>query len=74
MAKFVLFQDDEYNQYRWALRDDKGNVLAQPPAGFMSYEECDKAVRNIKVISGGATIDDQTPSPGRRRTPKLAPR
>jgi uncharacterized protein YegP (UPF0339 family) len=74
MAKFVLFQDDEYNQFRWILKDDRGNVIAQAPAGFMSYEECDKAVRNIKVVSNGATILDETPSPGRRRIPKPSPR
>ncbi len=70
MAKFVLYQDDEYNQYRWTLKDEKGNVLALPPNGFMTFEECDKSLRNVKNVSGGAIIDDQTPPPGRRRTPK----
>ena len=28
MAKFVLYQDEEYFQFRWQLRDDRGNVLA----------------------------------------------
>ena len=70
MAKFVLFQDDDYNQYRWTLRDDRGNVMAQSPVGYMTFEECDKAVRTVKNVAGASIIDDQTPPPARRRTPK----
>ena len=73
MAKFVLYQDEEYFQFRWQLRDDRGNVLADPPKGFMAYDECEKAIRNMKNVTGGATIDDQTPPVSRRRLPRVSP-
>lgn len=73
MAKFVLFQDEEYFQFRWQLKDDRGNVLADPPKGFMSYDECEKAIRLVKNVCVGATIDDQTPPVSRRRLPRVSP-
>ena len=73
MAKFTLFQDEEYFQFRWALKDDRGNVVAQPPKGFMSFEECEKAVKQIKNLMAGATFDDQTPPISRRRQPRISP-
>ena len=47
--------------------------MADPPKGFMSYEECEKAIRNMKNVTGGATIDDQTPPVMRRRQPRISP-
>lgn len=70
MAKFVLYQDDDYNQYRWDLKDDKGNVIAKCPVGYMSFEDCEKVMRVVKNVCAGAVVDDQTPPPLRRRTPK----
>ncbi|KAA0252907.1 hypothetical protein FBQ97_08040 [Acidobacteria bacterium ACD] len=70
MAKFVLYQDDDYYQFRWNLRDEAGKIVAEGPTGFMTYEECEKQIRYCKHVMAGAMIDDQTPPASRRKIPK----
>jgi len=58
-ATFELFQD-RAGEYRWRLRHDNGNIIADSGEGYSSKAGAENGIQSVKENAPSAPIEDQT--------------
>ena len=59
MARFVLFKD-RVGEYRWHLRADNGEVIADSSEGYVKKSDCEHGIDLVKTQASGAEVEDLT--------------
>jgi uncharacterized protein YegP (UPF0339 family) len=58
-ATFELYRD-KANEYRWRLRHENGNIIADSGQGYSAKESVKNGIQSVKENAPDAPIDDQT--------------
>jgi len=58
-ATFELYEDSG-GQYRWRLRHDNGNIIADGGEGYTSKRKAEQGLESVKRNAPGAHVVDQT--------------
>jgi hypothetical protein len=56
-ATFELFRD-KADEYRWRLRHDNGNVVADSGQGYASKQKAKQGLRSVQSNAPGAAVDE----------------
>lgn len=56
-ATFELYRDRE-GKYRWRLRHDNGNVLADSGEGYASKQKAKQGIESVKTNAPEAAVED----------------
>ncbi|MFT4889610.1 MAG: hypothetical protein ACI9YT_000520 [Halobacteriales archaeon] len=56
-ATFELYRDRE-GKYRWRLRHDNGNVLADSGEGYASKQKARQGIESVKTNAPEATVEE----------------
>ncbi|KPN31422.1 hypothetical protein SY89_02168 [Halolamina pelagica] len=56
-ATFELFED-EAGQYRWRLRHDNGNIVADSGEGYASKQKARQGIESVKNNAAGADVEE----------------
>jgi hypothetical protein len=56
-ATFELYRDRE-GQYRWRLRHDNGNILADSGEGYASKQKARQGIESVKTNAPDATVEE----------------
>jgi hypothetical protein len=56
-ATFELYRDRE-GKYRWRLRHDNGNVLADSGEGYASKQKARQGIESVKTNAPEAAVED----------------
>lgn len=56
-ATFELYED-KAGQYRWRLRHDNGNVIADSGEGYASKQKAKQGIRSVKANAPEATTEE----------------
>jgi uncharacterized protein YegP (UPF0339 family) len=59
MAKFQIYKDNK-GEYRWRLRADNGEVIADSNEGYKRKPDCQHAIDLVKRQAPQAEVEDQT--------------
>jgi uncharacterized protein YegP (UPF0339 family) len=59
VATFELYQDTA-KEFRFRLKDDKGNLLATSGKGYKTKADCQKVIAAIRSDAAKAKLDDMT--------------
>jgi uncharacterized protein YegP (UPF0339 family) len=59
MAKFDLYRDKK-RQYRWKLRADNNQVIADSAEGYVKKSDCEHGVELVQKLAPKAKVEDQT--------------
>jgi hypothetical protein len=54
-ATFELFEDKE-GKWRWRLRHDNGNILADSGEGYASKQKAKQGLESVKTNAPGADV------------------
>jgi uncharacterized protein YegP (UPF0339 family) len=55
-ATFELYED-EAGQYRWRLRHDNGNIIADSGEGYASAQKAEQGIGSVKQNAPDADIE-----------------
>ena len=58
-AKFELYED-KAGEYRWRLRHQNGNIIADSGEGYTSKANATNGIESVKENAPTAPVDDQT--------------
>ena len=58
MAKFTIYKDLK-SEFRWRLKADNGQIIADSGEGYTSKENCKYGIDLVKKQAQGATVEDQ---------------
>lgn len=58
-ATFELYQD-RAGEYRWRLRHQNGNIIADSGEGYSSKANAENGIQSVKENAASAPTDDQT--------------
>jgi uncharacterized protein YegP (UPF0339 family) len=58
-ATFELYRD-KANEFRWRLRYENGNIIADSGQGYSAKESAKNGIQSVKENAPDAPIDDQT--------------
>ena len=58
-ATFELFRD-RAGEYRWRLRHQNGNIIADSGEGYSSKANAENGIQSVKENAPTAPTDDQT--------------
>ncbi|MES3517360.1 MAG: YegP family protein [Natronomonas sp.] len=58
-ATFELYED-EGGDYRWRLRHDNGNIIADSSEGYASKQKAKQGLESVKTNAAGGHVVDQT--------------
>ncbi len=58
-ATFELFQDRE-GEYRWRLRHENGQVIADSGEGYTTKDNAINGIESVKENAATAPIEDKT--------------
>jgi len=58
-ATFELFQDHE-GEYRWRLRHENGQVIADSGEGYTTKDNAINGIESVKENAATAPIEDKT--------------
>ncbi len=58
-ATFELYRDRS-GEYRWRLRHQNGNVIADSAEGYSSKASAENGIQSVKENASTAPTDDQT--------------
>jgi len=58
-ATFELYKDAA-GEYRWRLRHENGNIIADSGEGYAGKQGALNGIRSVKENAPDAPIDDQT--------------
>jgi len=58
-ATFQLFEDNA-GEYRWRLRHDNGNVIADSGEGYASKQKARQGLESVKTNAAGGHVVDQS--------------
>ncbi|MEZ3162363.1 HVO_2922 family protein [Halorubrum sp. RMP-47] len=56
-ATFELFRD-KADEYRWRLRHDNGNIIADGGQGYASKQKAKQGLRSVKSNAPGAAVEE----------------
>ncbi len=59
MAKFQIFTD-RAGEFRWRLRADNNEIIADSAEGYKRKAECEYGVDLVKQLAPTAEVQDQT--------------
>jgi uncharacterized protein YegP (UPF0339 family) len=59
MAKFQVFKD-KGGEFRWRLRADNNEVIADSAEGYKSKASCKGGIDLVKKLAPGAEVEDET--------------
>jgi uncharacterized protein YegP (UPF0339 family) len=59
MADFQIYKDKS-GEYRWRLRADNYEVVADSAEGYVNKHDCEHGIALVKELAPKAEIDDQT--------------
>lgn len=59
MAQFELYKD-KAGEYRWRLRVDNGEIIADSGEGYINKSDCMHGIELVKQQAPDAEIEDQT--------------
>jgi uncharacterized protein YegP (UPF0339 family) len=57
-ATFELYEDRE-GQYRWRLRHDNGNIIADSGEGYASKQKARQGIESVRNNAPDAAIEEQ---------------
>jgi amphi-Trp domain-containing protein len=57
-ATFELFEDSA-GEYRWRLRHDNGNIIADSGQGYSSKQKAKQGLRSVRRNAPGAPVEEQ---------------
>lgn len=57
-ATFELYEDSG-GQYRWRLRHENGNIIADSGEGYASKQKAKQGIESVKQNAPGADIEEQ---------------
>ncbi len=57
-ATFEIFQDSE-EKWRWRLRHDNGNIIADCGQGYASKQKAKQGMQSVKTNATGAAVDEE---------------
>ena len=58
-ATFELYKDSA-DKYRWRLRHDNGNIIADSGEGYSSEDGARNGIQSVKTNAPKASIEDNT--------------
>ena len=58
-ATFELYED-KAGEYRWRLRHENGNIIADSGEGYTSKANAENGIESVKENAPDAPIEDQT--------------
>lgn len=58
-ATFELYQD-RAGEFRWRLRHQNGNIIADSSEGYSSKANAENGIESVKENAPSAPTDDQT--------------
>lgn len=58
MAQFEIYRDSA-EEYRWRLRANNGNIVADSGQGYSRRVDCENGIEHVKEQAAGAEIVDQ---------------
>lgn len=58
-ATFELYKDSA-DKYRWRLRHDNGNIIADSGEGYASEDDARNGIQSVKENAPNAPVDDNT--------------
>jgi uncharacterized protein YegP (UPF0339 family) len=58
-ATFELYKDKE-GKYRWRLRHQNTNIIADSGQGYVAKEDAENGIESVKENAPDAPVDDQT--------------
>jgi uncharacterized protein YegP (UPF0339 family) len=59
VAKFQIVKDRK-GEYRWRLRADNNQIIADSAEGYKSKSSCKDGIELVKKLAKGAEVEDQT--------------
>jgi len=57
-ATFEVFRDAQ-EEWRWRLRHDNGNIIADGGEGYASKQKAREGIESVKANAPGAPIEDR---------------
>ena len=57
-ATFELYEDNA-GQYRWRLRHENGNIIADSGEGYASKQKARQGIESVKENAPKASVDEQ---------------
>jgi hypothetical protein len=57
-ATFELFEDAQ-EQWRWRLRHENGNILADSGEGYASKQKAQQGLESVKKNAAGAHVETE---------------
>ena len=54
-ATFEVYADED-GQYRWRLRHDNGNIIADSGEGYASVQKCRQGLKSVQDNAPGAEV------------------
>jgi uncharacterized protein YegP (UPF0339 family) len=58
-ATFVLYKDKS-GEFRWRLRHENGQIIADSGEGYVNKADAENGINSVKKNAPDAPIDDQT--------------
>jgi uncharacterized protein YegP (UPF0339 family) len=58
-AKFILYKDKK-GEFRWRLRHENGNIIANSGEGYVDKDGAKNGIDSVKENAPSAPIDDET--------------
>ncbi len=58
MAQFEVYRDSA-DDYRWRLRADNGNIIADSGQGYSRRTDCENGIESVKEEAPDADLVDQ---------------
>ena len=58
-AEFELYMD-KAGEYRWRLRHQNGNIIADSGEGYTSKQNAQNGINSVKENAPGAPVNDLT--------------
>jgi uncharacterized protein YegP (UPF0339 family) len=55
-ATFELYEDRE-GKYRWRLRHDNGNIIADSGEGYASKQKAKQGIESVRKNAGDADVE-----------------
>lgn len=57
-ATFELYED-QAGQYRWRLRHENGNIIADSGEGYASKQKARQGIESVKQNAPGASVEEE---------------
>ncbi len=57
--KFEVFQD-KANEYRWRLRADNNEIIADSSEGYVNKSDCKHGIDLVKAVNQATEVEDLT--------------